>query len=142
MRLRSKKMRARVGPVRKFFLSENCSSTHFVPKSLWNFFWTIITGVMSIISQPTVRLCLPYGSLTSFPFLSSSSYSRTKYIKRTDDIQDTLNVKRKGSSIATQICWFVLSVLCISDAEYNTVTRKLLSQLLSMLFMFQINEFG
>ena len=32
-------MRARVGPVRKFFLSENCSSTHFVPKSLWNFFW-------------------------------------------------------------------------------------------------------
>ena len=31
-------MRARVGPVRKFFLSENCSSTHFVPKSLWNFF--------------------------------------------------------------------------------------------------------
>ena len=38
VKLQSKKMRPRVGPVWKFFLSENCSPTHFVPKSPWKFF--------------------------------------------------------------------------------------------------------
>ena len=35
-------------PRLKNFLIDNCSSTHFVPKSLWKFFWTIIMEVMSI----------------------------------------------------------------------------------------------
>ena len=38
VRLQSKKMRPRVGPVWKIFLSENCSPTYFVPKSPWKFF--------------------------------------------------------------------------------------------------------
>ena len=38
LRLQRPKMRAWVGPVWKFFFSGNCSSTHFVPKSLWKFF--------------------------------------------------------------------------------------------------------